>query len=197
MPRIVSKSERQAAVTDATWSLIEQGGFENVTMRKVAHATGFTNGALKPYFKGKDDLMRVAYETAFQQVVEAQNEAVGDKTGLAGLRAFCEAAMPIDTHKVRIARIVAAFWEEAICKPELNHVYRTNMFYWDDRITEFLRQGIAEGTLAEDALRQPVIDSVIFFLTSVQVMRHICPHDITPERQLAVLDQTLAPLVKG
>ena len=193
MPRQVNKDQRKAAIVDATWQLIKEGGFSNVTMRHVAEETGLTNGALKPYFSSSSDLMRAAYETAFQKTIQIQNEATAGKRGLEALQAFCEAAMPTNNQMLRICRVTTAFWEKAICESELGAIYDANMFIWDAFIKRFLSEGIDDGDIRHDIPMQPVTDQIIWFLNSVQLMCHIC-NDITADRQMDVLALIIKPI---
>ena len=51
-------------------------GFDAVTLRGVAAAAGYTNGALKPYFDSKDDLLIAAYTRAYDRSTERAEHAI-------------------------------------------------------------------------------------------------------------------------
>ena len=114
MPKIVDHDQRRLELVDATWRIIARLGIESATMREIALEAGFANGALKPYFPTKDDLLTFAFGHVFNRTNERIAEVTAGQAGLAALRAFCVEVLPLDEERINEARIVIPFWQKAL-----------------------------------------------------------------------------------
>ena len=96
MPKIVDHDQRRLELVDATWRIIARLGIESATMREIALEAGFANGALKPYFPTKDDLLTFAFGHVFNRTNERIAGVTAGQAGLAALRSFCVEVLPLD-----------------------------------------------------------------------------------------------------
>ncbi|NKX50543.1 TetR family transcriptional regulator, partial [Arthrobacter deserti] len=100
MPKIVDHDQRRGELVNATWRIIARGGMEGATMREIAAEAGFANGALKPYFPPKDDLLTFAFGHVFNQTNRRMAAATAGLEGLAALRAYCHEILPLDEERI-------------------------------------------------------------------------------------------------
>ncbi|WP_191601561.1 TetR/AcrR family transcriptional regulator [Marinomonas algicola] len=73
-------NNRRQELIDATLNCIENEGLQGTTVRKVADYAGVTNGLIRFYFSGKDELMRAAYAALLDQIYSHARIAVDDDT---------------------------------------------------------------------------------------------------------------------
>ncbi len=108
MPKIIDHDQRRREIVEVAKRLIIGGGFEAATMRSIAAAAGFANGALKRYFPSKDSIIAAT----FQSVLQTMNERIGacDPSGgpAEELRHYLEAALPLDGYRIESARVLLA-----------------------------------------------------------------------------------------
>lgn len=194
MPKVVARSERRDYLLDVTWRLIVAEGLAAVTLRRVADAAGFANGAVKPYFATKSDLMEAAYRRAFDRTVERAARSVGDRTGLDALRRLCLEIMPIDDERRIEARIVIAFWEAALADPAMAAVFRDTVSSFGDELATFLRQARDAGEVTVAEPDSAIVDELMWMMMGLQSMCWLMPRQTSARRQRAVLDRFLETL---
>ena len=117
VPKIVDHDQRRLELVDATWRIIARLGIESATMREIALEAGFANGALKPYFPTKDDLLTFAFGHVFNRTNRAGRRVTAAQAGLAALRSLCVEVLPLDEERINEARIVIPFWQKALNDP--------------------------------------------------------------------------------
>lgn len=195
MPKVVVRAERRAMLVRVTWDLIVADGLAAVTLRRVAEAAGFANGAIKPYFATKSDLMDAAYVMAFDNTMARMDVAVRDLRGLAALRRVCWEIMPLDDERRVEARVVIAFWEATVANPSITAIARSTSEDLMARIVTHLREAreLGEVTTGPDE-DEAVVDELFWMMMGLQSMCWIMPGAAGPERQRAVLDRVLATL---
>jgi AcrR family transcriptional regulator len=193
MPKIVDHDARRREIIDAVWSLISARGFQSVTMRELAAEAGYANGALVRYFPDKDAVLRAAFKRAFDATNERAEAVIGDRGGLAAMQALI-----LEIMRLREARVVIGFWDHAAGDPDLIAFYGSTMDEWREQIRMYLRQARAAGEIPSGGRPDElVIDSLVAMLMGLQITALFLPHDTTPERQLALLDDFMAALRAG
>ena len=81
----------RARVIEVARDLFARGGYEGVSMRRVAEATGCSAGQLYTLFGGKRDLLRHIWEDAFSELADRLREASAERDPLRRLRALGDA----------------------------------------------------------------------------------------------------------
>lgn len=197
MPKLVDYEVRRAEIIEAVWSLISARGFQAVTMRDLAAEAGYANGALTRYFPDKESVLRAAFRRAFDATNERAVAAIGDLGGIEALRRLALEIMPTDEVKLREARVVIGFWDYAVGDPALARYYADTTTEWREQVGMYLRQARATGEIPPGRPDELVIDSLLAMLMGLQITALFMPHDTTPERQLAMLDDFIAGLRRG
>lgn len=191
MPKIVDHDARRELIIDATWRLIERGGFQRATMREIAADAGFAHGALQRFFPNKESLLAAAFVRAHTRTNARAAVALEGQRGLAALRALCVEIMPVLEDSPRESRVVVAFWDRAIQQDDLWQAHRENALAWRAQMKTFLEQAREDQEIAPDESDEVIIDQLTAMNTGLQIMRLLTPEVTTAERQLAALDALL------
>ncbi|AXK84747.1 TetR/AcrR family transcriptional regulator [Nocardia farcinica] len=190
MPKLVDHAERRQAITAAVWRLIADRGLEALNMRDIAAEAGYANGSLKHYFKGKDDLLRFAYQHVFDATNRRVAAALGEATGLAAIRLFCREVLPVTAETLQEARIAIALWQRAVYDEPLGAVNERALADWRERLIDFLDQARDAGEIT-DVDTVVVADQILTLLMGAQITGVLTPATATPDRQLELLEALL------
>jgi AcrR family transcriptional regulator len=181
MPKLIDHDERRSHIVDVTWTLIVEGGIEAATLREIAAAAGFANGALKRYFASKDDIIEATYDRAL--AVVSSYVAQDHGRGLAGLQAFCLAAMPLDARRIEAARVLLAFWSVSLYSPKLHAKYLTHLRAWRTQLAAFLRQGREDGEIRSALPDEQLVDELVLLNAGANMMSLLGPKFSTTRLQ--------------
>lgn len=156
MPKIVDHDQRRLELVDATWRIIARHGIEGATMRDIALEAGFSNGALKPYFPTKDDLLTFAFRHVFNRTNQRIALTTFNRTGLPAIRAIGLEVLPVDEEKISEARIVIAFWQKAVTDEHKAAIHQESMKQWRFALMRHLAEARRMGTVTT-GVKDPVI----------------------------------------
>ncbi|RLY91757.1 TetR/AcrR family transcriptional regulator [Kocuria tytonicola] len=187
MPKLVNHASRKQELVRAVWRVLARDGASGMTMRQVSAEAGYANGALKPYFPTKADLIDATYTFVFQQTNERVVQATGGLTGLAALEVFCREVMPLDTERLDEARVVLTFWQEAAHDPTRAEHNQRFMKQWRDSISRWLAQAREAGQVADGFDLAARGDALLTYLLGTQAAAALGMHNGSPahlERQL-------------
>jgi AcrR family transcriptional regulator len=175
MPKIVNHDQRRAQLVGATWRIIARDGIESATMREIAAEAGFANGAVKPYFATKEELLTHAYV----HVYEATNSRIAAATlgasGVAALRIFCKEVLPLDAERFSEARIVVAFWQRAIGDPERSCLHEQSVRRWTDTVLGYLAEARSVGDCGSHLDDEVLAGLIMNMLLGAQISAVLCP----------------------
>ncbi|NKX54606.1 TetR/AcrR family transcriptional regulator [Arthrobacter mobilis] len=197
MPKIVDHDQRRVELVNATWRIIARHGMEGATMREIAAEAGFANGALKPYFPTKDDLLTFAFGHVFNQTNQRMAAATAGLEGLAALRAYCHEILPLDDTKISEARIVIPFWQKALTDPEKARLHEEYMGMWQTALGLYLMQARAAGEIHTDAPDEDIAGLLMTFVLGAQITAALTPSTHSPRQLTAQLDSYLHLLSAG
>ncbi|MFC7401316.1 TetR/AcrR family transcriptional regulator [Citricoccus sp. GCM10030269] len=152
MPKVVDYQQRKRELVEATWRIIARHGISGATMRQIAAEAGFANGALKPYFPTKAELIEATYAFVFDQTNRRADVATHGLDGLEALEAFCREVLPLDGERLDEARVVISFWQEAAHDAHGAEVNSQFMAQWRQSMTQWMEQARVSGDL------QPRVD---------------------------------------
>ena len=194
MPKIVDKAARRDAFIDVAWQIIRSEGFDALTLREVAAAAGFSNGALKPYFATKDALLVAAYTRAYDRAVARAEEAIRGRRGLEALRLLCHEIMPLDAIRELEAAVVVAFWARSLAMPDLADLFRAHEAAFRRQLSRHLDEAREDGELHHEISNTDAVDSLMWLMMGLQAMELFTPNRTTPRRQRAALERILSAL---
>lgn len=193
MPKIVDHERRRAEIVQTTWRMIARHGLDRATLREVAAEAGYANGAIKPYFPAKSDLLEATFRHVFSRTNDRGAAATQGLDGFDALRAFCLEVLPLDADRLDEARVVIAFWQLALHDPAQAEVNDSAMLQWRSSIRGWL--DAARGADDDDdggrAPVQTLAETLLTFLLGAQVAAVFDPDFNSPDQLVAQLDGQL------
>ncbi|MGO3151170.1 MAG: TetR/AcrR family transcriptional regulator [Galactobacter sp.] len=193
MPKIVDHGLRRKELMDSAWRVIARRGLSGATMREVAAEAGFANGALKPYFPSKRDLMSATYSHVFERTNERVSAVVARRRGFAAVLAFAREVLPLDQERLDEARAVIAFWQEAMMDPALADAHEDSIDIWRGWLGDWLRQAQEDGATRVGFEISVAVPTLLSFLLGAQVRACLDSRD----EGLDALEIQLEALVDG
>lgn len=187
MPKVVDHQARREHIVDAAWALIGREGFDAATMRDIAAEAGFANGAIKPYFGTKRELLEAVYESAVDRTNARARRACTQRTGRAAIEAFAREVLPLTPESREEAAGVVAFWGAAADSPELKAIHERAMRRWRERVAEWIMQAQVAGEFRPALRPHKAADALVTFLLGTQVMLTMEPQNTRPESLTAQL----------
>lgn len=126
-------NNRRQELIEATLNCIENEGLQGATVRKVADYAGVTNGLIRFYFSGKDELIRAAYAALLEQIYASARVNIED------------AQLPA---KERLRRFIEATLSFPIVSPRTVLLWANflPLTYIDDEMATIRSEGYVETT---------------------------------------------------
>ena len=175
MPKIVDHDKRRLELVEATWRIIALRGIEGATMREIATEAGFANGALKPYFPTKDDLLTFAFAHVLNQTNARMDNSTVGQHGLSALRSYCHEILPLDAERLNEARIAIAFWQRALTDPAKAALHDSSMEQWREALFARLREARDLGELREGLNDEDIVGGIMTFALGAQITATLTP----------------------
>ncbi|EMY33867.1 TetR family transcriptional regulator [Arthrobacter crystallopoietes BAB-32] len=197
MPKIVDHDQRRMELVNATWRIIARHGMEGATMREIATEAGFANGALKPYFPTKDDLLAFAFGHVFNQTNARMAAATRGLSGLGALRAFCREILPLDENRINEARIVIPFWQKALTDESKARLHDDAMEQWRTHLLQQLHEAREAGELRAEVGDEDIAGHLMNLVLGAQITAVLSPAHYSPDQLSAQLDGYLQLLAGG
>jgi AcrR family transcriptional regulator len=187
MPRVVDIAQRRAELTDATARVIARSGIEGATMREIAAEAGWTTGALTHYFADKQELLLATF-LASLDARRSRRTHHATASPAERLRASLEGALPIDDDRRRHWLVTLACCTQASGDELLANAQRDA--YRESR--DHLADLVEEACLATAVDALATAERLLAVVDGVAVQALLDPASWPPERQLEMLDTTLA-----
>ncbi|MEU4803986.1 TetR/AcrR family transcriptional regulator [Actinosynnema sp. NPDC023587] len=197
MPKVIDHDERREHIVDVTWGLIVRGGLEAATMREIATAAGFANGALKRYFPTKDDLVEATFDRALSMMNKHISGSLTDSSGVEALRAMCYGSMPLDAKRVTAGRVLMAFWEMSLSNKHLHARYQEHLKTWRGFLHEHIRRGRQDGDILTSTPDDQLVDEIVLMTAGANVMSLVGPRFSTRKLLRLHLDTFFARLAEA
>ncbi|MHC6220823.1 TetR/AcrR family transcriptional regulator [Arthrobacter sp. MMS24-S77] len=188
MPKIVDHDKRRVELVEATWRIIAKRGIEGATMREIALEAGFANGALKPYFPTKDDLLTFAFAHVFNQTNARMGTSTASQRGLSALRSYCHEILPLDAERLNEARIAIAFWQRALTDPAKAALHDSSMEQWRESLFARLGEARDLGELKEGLNDDDIVGGIMTFALGAQITATLTPEHHSPDQLRSQLE---------
>lgn len=191
MPKIVDHLQRRRELIDATWRIIARRGLAGATMRQIAEEAGYANGALKPYFPTKVDLLKATYTHVYGETEKRIAQSIEGLRGLDALRAMCLEILPINERLQDEARIVVSFWDSAVQNSERTKLAAETIAQWRTMIKKMLVEAHDDGHIRTLPNVEATASSMVSLLQGSQIDAVMDPAGFTPERLIEQLEAYL------
>jgi AcrR family transcriptional regulator len=197
LPKLVDREAKRREILEVTWRLMATRGADAATMREIAKAAGYANGALAYYFANKEALIEAAFGYVFDRTNDRIRGAVAGRRGVAALRAFLVEVLPT-TETTRLeARIVLPFWSRTVTDERLARISDTAMQTWRKDLCRLLAEGREDGDVTTTTADDVLSEQLLAMAMGMQVLALLPEAPTTADVQLAVLDVFLAGLRDG
>lgn len=150
MPKIVDHDHRRTELVQAALRIVVRSGLSGATMRDIACEAGFANGAIKPYFQSKADLLLATYVHIYQATNTRVRRSTRGLRGVEALEGFAREVLPVSPALREEAVVFLAFLGEVAQNPEHLQVSRSSMEQWRDWIRGWLTEAMRDGEVAAD-----------------------------------------------
>lgn len=197
MPKIVDHHKRRLELVEATWRIIATRGIEGATMREIAMEAGFANGALKPYFPTKDDLLTFAFGHVFNQTNARMESATLGLHGLSALRSYCHEILPLDVERLNEARIAIAFWQRALTDPAKAALHDSSMEQWREALFSKLGEARGLGEVKGGLDDEDIVGGIMTFVLGAQVTATLSPEHHSAEQLRSQLETYISLISSG
>jgi AcrR family transcriptional regulator len=194
VPKVVDHDARRLELVKVTWRVIAREGIDGATMREIATRAGFANGALKPYFASKDQLLAAAFQHVFNLTNERTERRTTGLRGVEALRAFCHEVLPLDEQRILEARIVIPFWQKALTDPDKAQQHEQDMNQWREQMLGYLQQARDDGDITQSIEDIQVVRHLLSTMMGAQIMAVLYPAEFSPSQQIEALDAYLVML---
>lgn len=191
MPKVVDPVERRREIARAAVKVMSRDGAEKLSLRTIAAELGGSLTMVTHYYPNRRLLMvDLAHQlcAAWEEEVAAFDAEETDPVGR--LRRFVAWLLPLteagrEAEQARFALLLARQDSEA----------HALLVEFDESLRKMLEEHLAPLVPAEDV--SGVADILRAFTNGVVLDTQLSPEDWPPERQLALLDKTLAAVVPG
>jgi AcrR family transcriptional regulator len=192
MPRVVDAEQRRAELVELTAAEIARDGLEQLTLRGLARAGGWTTGIVTHYFVDKRDLLIETFRSradAARRRVEVARAA-----GATALEAIIDSALPLDGERLANWKVWLAFWGAAVGDDELTAVQLERHRSFVDTIERALEAERSARRLRVDVDIAYEARRLVALLDGVAVQAVFQPDRWPPEEQRRMIDDHLTPL---
>ncbi len=139
---------RRAQLTAAATALIQERGYERVSVSELARAANISVGGVYRHIKSKSDLLVMACEDIYGQLRERIVDAAAQETDhieklRAAMRVYLHACH--ENHE----RILLLYREYRYLPPDASHRYRAREQAIADAFGDIIRTGVRAGAFRE------------------------------------------------
>jgi len=187
VPKVVDHDERRERIAEAAWRVIEWEGPDGANLRRIAREAGHTTGVVTHYFRDKRELMVFA----FGLVVERSTSRMAEAAPGSGAEGALAQLLPLDEERRRETTVWLVLMSASLADPDLAVELRQRYRRAREATLPMFRAALVEtrGGDAED-----VADELLATVDGITVDALTDPERFPPNRQLALLRQTLARL---
>ena len=191
MPKVVDHVQRRRELVESTWRVIARRGLAGATMRQIAEEAGYANGALKPYFPTKMDLLEATFEHVYGSTEERISKSIEGLRGLEALRAMCLEVLPTTERLQDEARIVVSFWDSAAQDAKRAQLAAVSSKRWCTMVATMLKEAKEDGLLRSISNVESTAEILVVFLQGSQITAVMDPEGFSKQRIINQLEAYL------
>jgi AcrR family transcriptional regulator len=192
MPRVVDAEQRRAELVELTAGEIARSGLEQLTLRGLARAGGWTTGVVNHYFVDKRDLLVATFRSRADVAWRRTESEMA--SGASPLEAIVEGALPVDEERLANWKVWMAFWGAAIGDDDLTAVQLERYRSFLAAVERALEMERKQGRIRDDVdiARQALL--IVALLDGVGVQATFHPQAWPPAEQRQIFKDHFATL---
>ena len=137
---------KKTAITKAVIGLINEIGFANISMSKIAKATGLSAATLYVYYENKEDMFRKVYLDVKKQMIEECNRNIGPQENVQeAVRKLCKNLLRYMTEYTD----EFLFIEQACNSPMVTDEMIEELERYNQNTVQVFQRGVQEGILKQ------------------------------------------------
>ncbi|MBV8909872.1 MAG: TetR family transcriptional regulator C-terminal domain-containing protein [Gammaproteobacteria bacterium] len=183
MPKLVDHAQRRDEIALVACRVVAEHGFDQASMVRIAHESGYTTGMLAHYFDSKQDIIVAALRLILKRIDERLSRAAGSNTR-PDLLALLTEALPVDEQRRTECAFWTSFWGQITADRRLR---RINVWVHREYMRLFercLAQSWAQWPRWPQATRQQVLRSLVTFINGLTASAVANPGDWPARKQL-------------
>jgi len=193
VPKIVDHEERRRELAAAVWRVISRDGMEGVSIRDVAAEAEWSPGALRHYFKTRDELLQFAARLVYERVYRRLADRRDAGTLTEAIRAILAEVLPLDADRRTEAAIWLAFVSRGLVDESIALEQQVAFSGLRDLCLRITREVAQRGCLAPGLDPDQAATHLHALIDGLTL--HLLLGKLAPEAALAVLDAYLATIV--
>jgi AcrR family transcriptional regulator len=192
MPRVVDAEQRRAELVELTAGEIARSGLDQLTLRGLARAGGWTTGVVTHYFVDKRDLLVATFRSCADAARRRAESEMA--SGASPLQAIVESALPIDEERLANWKVWLAFWGAAIGDDELTAVQLERYGSFVAAVEQALETERKQGRIRDDLDIAREARRIVALLDGVAVQATFQPEAWPPADQRQIFEDHFATL---
>ncbi|MFI5428540.1 TetR/AcrR family transcriptional regulator [Aeromicrobium sp. UC242_57] len=141
MPKVVDHDQRRAEIVQSARQLIGAHGGEALTLRRLADECGLANGALRRYFRFKDDVLLALDADIVQRFAQhAEREDYDSQRGVDAVRTLMNGMLPLDRERKVTAEVLAALRDHAAVDESVAEAFSNRIRRLFDQVVAHLKE---------------------------------------------------------
>ncbi len=166
-PRPRLSDAEQAALLDATVTVIAQRGVQDTRLTDIARAAGCSTGTLQHYFGSREDLIAAAFGR-LNSVSEAQARSLADQIADPWQRLLALFSFMLGDAAGAVEWVVwVEFWHACLRDDRLRARSAAVYEAWREPIREAIAEGRAEGRFAPNADDEAIVATLLAAIDGV------------------------------
>ncbi|MFC3196990.1 TetR/AcrR family transcriptional regulator [Parapedobacter deserti] len=161
-------AEKKQAIYQSTLRLIREFGFHGTPMSQIAQEAGVATGTIYHYFASKEELIVELFRYSKERMLNAIFRE--DERALSYPRRFMTIWMNLVEHYIQHPEVLS-FMEQFFSSPYVKTLYSEECVYFQDEMSNFLKQGVDEGHIKP--LDINIISAAFVGTVSATAKRHI------------------------
>ena len=193
MPKVVDHAQRRRELVAATWAVVAAEGIEAATVRRIAEEAGCTTGRITHYFADKEEVLVAALRQVHRAAGKRMLAAMGERSGLAALRAVLAEALPLDEERILEWRVWLAFWGSAATSTSLQAEQHERYREWRG----LLKRVLATAPLSARIDLDRLVDQIVALVDGFGLQGVLDPQHPQPEQLASRLNGAVDALIRA
>ena len=193
MPKVVDHAQRRRELVAATWAVVAAEGIEAATVRRIAEEAGCTTGRITHYFADKEEVLVAALRQVHRAAGKRMLAAIGERSGLAALRAVLAEALPLDEERILEWRVWLAFWGSAATSTSLQAEQHERYREWRG----LLKRVLATAQLSAGIDLDRLVDQIVALVDGFGIQGVLDPQHPQPEQLASRLNGAVDALIRA
>ena len=192
MPKDVDHEARRFELAQSVWRVVANEGLERATIRRIAQETGWSAGVLSHYFSDKDDMLLSSLRICYEQIRARIDAKLAGLSGMDALRELILDNLPLDEQRQLETRFLMNYWSREIRERLFSDSQIERGPSMVEVIAGYIREGQLVGEMTFERDADDAAEMLLGLIDGFSLHSLLNPERLTPERQVALIDEELS-----